>query len=44
MACRGASQVAPAVKPPDDAEDLTDAGVIPGWGSSPGGGQGNPLQ
>ena len=41
----GASQVAPAVKnPPDDAGDLRDAGSIPGWGRSPGGGQHKPIQ
>ncbi len=30
--------------PPDNAEDLKDAGLIPGLGGSPGGGHGNPLQ
>ena len=40
-----ASQVVPVLKnPPDKAEDATDAGLIPGWGRSPGGGNGNPLQ
>ena len=29
---------------PDNAGDLSDAGSIPGWGGSPGGGHGNPLQ
>ena len=29
---------------PANAGDLRDAGVIPGWGKSPGGGHGNPLQ
>ena len=39
------SQVVPVLKnPPDKAEDATDAGLIPGWGRSPGGGNGNPLQ
>ena len=28
-------------KPPTNAEDL---GSVPGWGRSPGGGNGNPLQ
>ena len=37
--------MAPAVKnTPDDAGDLRDAGLIPGWGRSPGGGYGNPPQ
>ena len=27
-----------------DAEDTGDGGAIPGWGRSPGGGHGNPLQ
>ena len=31
-------------KPPDNAEDVGDAGSIPGWGRSPGEGNGNPLQ
>ena len=40
-----ASQVALAVKnPPANAEDVRDAGLIPGSGKSPGGGHGNPLQ
>ena len=30
--------------PPDDAGDLRDAGWIPGWGRSPGGGRGNSHQ
>ena len=29
---------------PANAGDTGDAGLIPGWGSSPGGGNGNPLQ
>ena len=29
---------------PANAEDCSDAGLIPGWGRSPGGGNGNPLQ
>ena len=34
-----------AVKnPPTNAGDARDVGLIPGWGRSPGGGQGNPLQ
>ena len=42
---RGASQVALVVKnPPANPGDVGDAGSIPGWGRSPGGGQGNPLQ
>ena len=40
-----ASQVVLVVKnPPANAGDLRDAGSIPGWGRSPGGGNGNPLQ
>ena len=27
-----------------EAGDTGDAGLIPGWGKSPGGGNGNPLQ
>jgi len=27
-----------------NAGDARDAGLIPGWGRSPGGGNGNPLQ
>ena len=30
-------------KPPANAGDIRDAGVIPGWGRPPGGGQGKPL-
>ena len=30
--------------PPANSEDIRDAGSIPGWGRSPGGGHGNPLQ
>ena len=29
---------------PGNAGDLRDMGLIPGWGRSPGGGHGNPLQ
>ena len=29
---------------PASAGDIRDAGSIPGWGRSPGGGNGNPLQ
>ena len=40
-----ASQVALGVKNlPANAEDVRDAGSIPGSGRSPGGGHGNPLQ
>ena len=40
-----ASQVALVVKnPPANAGDLRDASLIPGWGRSPGGRHGNPLQ
>ena len=39
------SQVAPVVKnPPANAGDVRDTGSVPGWGRSPGGGHGNPLQ
>ena len=30
--------------PPANAGDVRDAGLIPGWGKSPGEGTGNPLQ
>ena len=41
----GFSQAALVVKnPPANAGDVKDAGSIPGWGRSPGGGHGNPLQ
>jgi len=30
-------------KMPADARDIRDAGLIPGWGRSPGGGHGNLL-
>ena len=29
---------------PANAGDVRDAGMSPGWGGSPGGGHGNPLQ
>ena len=31
-------------KPPTNAGDIRDSGLIPGWRISPGGGHGNPLQ
>ena len=41
----GASQVALMVKNPSaNAGDIRDSGLIPGWGRSPGGRYGNPLQ
>ena len=41
----GASQEELVVKsPPANAGDLRDEGLIPGWGRSPRGGHGNPLQ
>ena len=40
-----AFQVELVVKnPPTNAGDVRDAGLIPGWGRSPGGEHGNPLQ
>ena len=40
-----ASQVVLVVKNlPANAGDIRDTGSIPGWGRSPGGGNGNPLQ
>ena len=40
-----ASQVVLVVKSlPANAGDMSDIGSIPGWGRSPGGGHGNPLQ
>ena len=42
---RGASRVALVVKIlPASAGDAGDMGSVPGWGRSPGGGYGNPLQ
>ena len=39
------SQVALMVKNlPTNAGDIRDSGSIPGWGRSPGGGHGNPIQ
>ena len=39
------SQVVLVVKnPPANAGDARDMGLIPGWGRSPGGGNGNSLQ
>ena len=41
----GASQVALVVKnPPTNSGDTRNVGLIPGWGRSPGGWHGNPLQ
>ena len=41
----GASKVALVVKNlPTNAGDMRDMSLIPGWGRSPGGGHGNPLQ
>ena len=41
----GLSQVELVVKnQPVNAGDVSDAGSVPGWGRSPGGGRGNPLQ
>ena len=41
----GASQVALVVKnPPTNAGDIGGMGLLSGWGRSPGGGHGNPLQ
>ena len=39
----GASQVV-LKNPPANTGDVRDPGSIPGWGRSPGGGHGNPLQ
>ena len=41
----GASQMALEVRNQlADGGDIRDVGSIPGWGRSPGGGQGNPFQ
>ena len=42
----GASQVVLVVKDPmlANAGDIRDTSLIPGWGRSPGGGNGNPVQ
>ena len=39
-----APQVALELKVPASAGEVTDAGLIPGLGNPPGGGNGNPLQ
>ena len=40
-----ASQVMLVVEnPPANAGDIRDMGSVPGWGRSPGGGHGNPIQ
>ena len=45
MAPNWASQVAPVVKnPPANVGDAKKLGSVPGWGRSPGEGNGNPLQ
>ena len=45
MCTYGVSQVALVVKnPPASAEDIRDAGSIPGSGQSPAGGHGNPRR
>ena len=45
LAPKRASQVVLVAKNPlANAEDVRDAGQIPGWGRSPGGGHNNPLQ
>ena len=45
LSIQWASQVAPVVKkPPANAGDIRDMGLIPGLGRSPGGEHGNPLQ
>ena len=36
--------VSPVKNPPANAGDAGDKDLIPGWGRSPGGGHGNPLQ
>ena len=42
---REPAQLALMVKiPPANAGNIRDVGLIPGWGRSPGGGHGNPLQ
>ena len=45
LECLWASRVVLVVKNPSaNVGDIRDAGSIPGWGRSPGGGCGNPLQ
>ena len=44
MACWGFPGGSVLKNLPADAGDARDAGPIPGWGRSPGGGNGNPLQ
>ena len=40
----GPSQEALVVKNPSAKADVSEEGSVPGWGRSPGGGHGNPLQ
>ena len=40
----GASGKKKKKNPPANAGDIRDLGSVPGWGRSPGGGHGNPLQ
>ena len=42
--CRGFAADTVAKNPPANAADAEDGGLTPGWGSSPGGGNSNPLQ
>ena len=45
MLLMGASPVAQLLKnPPANAGDVREVGMIPGWGRSPGEGNGSPLQ
>jgi len=41
---RGDQVVLVVKNPPANAGDIGNSGLIPGWGRSPGGGNGNPLQ
>ena len=42
--CKGFQAVLVVQNPPANAVDVRDVGSIPGWGRSPRGGHGNPLQ
>jgi len=41
---RGLQVALEVENPPANAGDIRDKGLNPGWGRSPGGGHGNPLQ
>ena len=44
MLTKGSPRGTGVKNPPAIAGDIGDVGLIPGWGRTPGGGHGNPLQ